>query len=115
MARFLRPIRLDDALAALAVGPHTLLAGGIGGYTARATYEPDEDIAGLPEFRHIERKGSPGRMPALATCPIGAGAAMRHRGEAIPIPGEPLPSVTFGTAATAPDPHRHGPGNVLPL
>lgn len=70
MASYLRPTSLPDALAALAEGPRTLLAGGTDHYPARATFEPDEDIldlSGLAGLRRIERDGAHWRIPALAT------------------------------------------------
>ncbi len=70
MASFLRPTRLHDALAALAAGPRTLLAGGTDHYPARATFEPDEDIldlSALPDLGRIERTGAHWRIPPLAT------------------------------------------------
>ena len=70
MGSFLRPDRLDDALAALGAKPWTVLAGGTDHYPARAAYEPDEDIldiTALPGLRRIERCGGDWRIPALAT------------------------------------------------
>ncbi|HYZ62888.1 MAG TPA: FAD binding domain-containing protein [Acetobacteraceae bacterium] len=70
MASYLRPTTLNEALAALAAGPRTLLAGGTDHYPARATFEPDEDIldlTALPGLRRIERDGAYWRIPALAT------------------------------------------------
>lgn len=70
MASYLRPTRLDDALAALVERPRTLLAGGTDHYPARATFEPDEDILDLtaiPGMRAIGRTDHTWRIPALAT------------------------------------------------
>ena len=70
MASYLRPNCIENALAALAAGPRTLLAGGTDHYPARANAEPDEDIldiSALPGLRTIERQGANWRIPALAT------------------------------------------------
>ena len=70
MASYLRPTTLHDALAALAAGPRTLLAGGTDHYPARAVHEPDEDIVditALPDLRAITRADGVWRIPALAT------------------------------------------------
>jgi CO/xanthine dehydrogenase FAD-binding subunit len=73
MASYLRPALLSDALAALAAGPKTLLAGGTDHFPARVTVEPDEDIldiTALPGLHAITRDdNTPGqwRIPALAT------------------------------------------------
>ena len=70
MASYLRPTRIEDALAALASGPRTLLAGGTDHFPARATREPDEDILDLTAIaglRGIERQGGTWRLPALTT------------------------------------------------
>jgi CO/xanthine dehydrogenase FAD-binding subunit len=70
MGSYLRPTHLDDALAALATVPRTLLAGGTDIYPARVGREIDDDIldvAGLPNLRAIEVIGGTCRIPALAT------------------------------------------------
>lgn len=70
MASYLRPTRLDDALAALAERPRTLLAGGTDHYPARATFEPDEhilDLTALAGMRAIGRENHTWRIPALST------------------------------------------------
>lgn len=70
MASYLRPTRLDDAIAAIAERPRTLLAGGTDHYPARATFEPEEDVLDLTAIaglRSIGREGNIWRIPALAT------------------------------------------------
>ena len=47
MASYLRPTTLPDALAALRCRPRTVLAGGTDHFSARATWEADEDILDL--------------------------------------------------------------------
>ncbi len=72
-----------------------------------------------------------GIYPTGKDQPVLAETHVRHRGEAVcalvgdaetlaairdadlPITWDPLPEVTFDTAATAPDLHPHAPGNVL--
>jgi len=57
MANYLRPRELSEALAALASGPHRILAGGTDHFPARVESAPDEtllDISGLAELRGIE-------------------------------------------------------------
>ena len=70
MASYLRPTRLDDALAALAAGPRVIVAGGTDFYPARVGQPLDEDIldiSGLGELREITDDGTGWRIPALAT------------------------------------------------
>jgi CO/xanthine dehydrogenase FAD-binding subunit len=70
MGNYLRPNSLDEALAALAVGPRTLLAGGTDIYPARVGREVDDDIldvTGLPDLRAITIEDGVCRIPALAT------------------------------------------------
>jgi CO/xanthine dehydrogenase FAD-binding subunit len=70
LASYFRPQTLPDALAALAAGPRTLLAGGTDHYPARATFEPDEDIldlTALPDISRITRERDHWRLPALLT------------------------------------------------
>jgi CO/xanthine dehydrogenase FAD-binding subunit len=70
MASYLRPLRLSDALAALAERPRAILAGGTDHYPARVGQAPDEDvldITALPGLRAIERRDGHWRIPALAT------------------------------------------------
>jgi CO/xanthine dehydrogenase FAD-binding subunit len=70
LASYLRPTRLQDALAALAAQPRIVLAGGTDHYPARALHEPDEDILDLSAInglRAIEAEADRWRIPALAT------------------------------------------------
>ena len=70
MASYLRPTRLENALAALADRPRTLLAGGTDHYPARATFEPEEDILDLtaiPELNGIALQNGHWRIGALTT------------------------------------------------
>ena len=70
MASYLRPARLDDALAALAAGPRAILAGGTNFYSARVGQPLTEDvldISGLTDLRVITDEGTGWRIPALAT------------------------------------------------
>lgn len=70
MARYMRPTRIEDALACLAEGPRTVLAGGTDHFPARAVHEPDEDIVditALHGLRSIGLDGGMWRIPALAT------------------------------------------------
>jgi CO/xanthine dehydrogenase FAD-binding subunit len=70
MASYLRPARLDDALAALAAGPRAIVAGGTNFYSARVGQPLAEDvldISGLTDLRLISDEGTGWRIPALAT------------------------------------------------
>jgi len=70
MGSYLRPDSLDEALAALAAGPRTLLAGGTDIYPARVGRHVDDDIldvTGLPDLRAIGIADGVCRIPALAT------------------------------------------------
>src|SRR5215510_6937288 len=70
MASYLRPARLDDALAALAAGPRVIVAGGTNYYSARVGQPLAEDvldISGLTDLRQITDEGTGWRVPALAT------------------------------------------------
>jgi CO/xanthine dehydrogenase FAD-binding subunit len=70
MGSYLRPDSLDEALAALAAGPRTLLAGGTDIYPARVGRVVDDDIldvTGLPDLRAITIADGVCRIPALAT------------------------------------------------
>jgi CO/xanthine dehydrogenase FAD-binding subunit len=70
MASYLRPTILADALAALAVRPGTVVAGGTDHYPARVVNTPDEDIldiTALPGLRAIEEHATYWRIPALTT------------------------------------------------
>ena len=70
MGLYLRPNRLDEALAALAAAPCTLIAGGTDHFPARAVISPEEDvldISALPGLRAIERRGDAWWVPCLAT------------------------------------------------
>ena len=44
MGSYLRPVRLEDALAALAEAPRTLLVGGTDVYPARVGRSVDDDV-----------------------------------------------------------------------
>jgi CO/xanthine dehydrogenase FAD-binding subunit len=69
MGAYLRPGRLDDALAALGQ-PHTVLAGGTDFYPARVgrlVTEDVLDIGGIATLRGIERNGSGWRLGATTT------------------------------------------------
>jgi CO/xanthine dehydrogenase FAD-binding subunit len=70
VASYLRPTQLNDALAALAAGPHVVVAGGTDFYPARVGRPIDDDvldISGLADFRRIADEGAFWRIPALAT------------------------------------------------
>ena len=70
MASYLRPTSLDEALAALADGPRTMLAGGTDIYPARVGRWVDDDIldvTALAELRAIAVSDDVIRIPALAT------------------------------------------------
>jgi CO/xanthine dehydrogenase FAD-binding subunit len=70
MGRYLRPMHLGDALAALGAGPRTPLAGGTDVYPARVGRPIDDDIldlTGLPDLREITVADGICRIPALAT------------------------------------------------
>lgn len=67
---YLRPHRLEDALAALSAGPRVILAGGTDHFPARVSHTPDEDIldiSALPGLRAIERRGDGWWIPCGAT------------------------------------------------
>ena len=60
MGSYFRPRTLGDALAALAAGPRTLLAGGTDHFPSRAIHAPDEDIldiSAISGLRAIEISG----------------------------------------------------------
>ena len=68
--RYFRPQGLDEAVAALAEGGYTVLAGGTDVYPARvgrAFDEPVLDITGLKGLRGIADTGDAWRIGALAT------------------------------------------------
>lgn len=70
MGTYLRPERLDEALAALAAGPRTILAGGTDHYPARVLATPDEDIldvTALAGLRRIEAREDGWFIPCQAT------------------------------------------------
>jgi CO/xanthine dehydrogenase FAD-binding subunit len=70
MGSYLRPVRLEDALAALAEAPRTLLVGGTDVYPARVGRSVDDDVldmSGLPSMRSIEMVDGVVRIPAQAT------------------------------------------------
>jgi CO/xanthine dehydrogenase FAD-binding subunit len=70
MASYLRPTSLDEALAALAERPWTMLAGGTDVYPARVgRWVGDDvlDVTGLPELQAIAISDALIRIPALAT------------------------------------------------
>ena len=70
MADYLRPTSLDEALAALATRPWTMLAGGTDVYPAnvgRPIREDILDVTALPELRTITVADGVVRIPALAT------------------------------------------------
>jgi CO/xanthine dehydrogenase FAD-binding subunit len=67
---YLRPARLDEALAALASSPRMIIAGGTDYYPARVGKPLDDDvldITALPDLRRIADMGQAWRIPALAT------------------------------------------------
>lgn len=67
---YLRPRRLDEALAALATAPRMIVAGGTDYYPARVGRPLDDDvldITALPDMRRIADLGQAWRIPALAT------------------------------------------------
>jgi CO/xanthine dehydrogenase FAD-binding subunit len=70
MGRYLRPTSLEAALAALAEGAPTVLAGGTDHFPARVVTAPDEDIldiSPLPGLRAIECRNDEVWIPCLAT------------------------------------------------
>lgn len=70
MASYLRPTSLEEALAALAARPWTMLAGGTDIYPARVGRPADDDVldvTALPELRVIRMNDGLVRIPALAT------------------------------------------------
>lgn len=70
MASYLRPTSLDEALAALADGPRTMLAGGTDIYPARVGRWVDDDIldvTALPGLRAVVVSDDTIRIPALAS------------------------------------------------
>jgi len=70
MADYLRPTSLDEALAALAARPWTMLAGGTDVYPAsvgRPIRDAILDVTALPELRAITIVDGVVRIPALAT------------------------------------------------
>ena len=70
MASYLRPVALDDALAALADGRRAIVAGGTDYYPARVGQPLDDDvldITGIAGLRAIVDEGPHWRIPALAT------------------------------------------------
>ena len=70
MADYLRPTSLDEALAALADRPWTMLAGGTDVYPAavgRPITDDVLDVTGLPSLREITIADGIVRIPALAT------------------------------------------------
>jgi CO/xanthine dehydrogenase FAD-binding subunit len=69
-ARYLRPTRLSDALAALAEREWTLLAGGTDYFPSRVGKPLDDDILDLTaigELRGVQRGDGHWRIPALTT------------------------------------------------
>jgi CO/xanthine dehydrogenase FAD-binding subunit len=67
---YLRPARLEEALAALAAEPRLVLAGGTDVYpafTSRPIDRPVLDITGLEGLRGIAEAGDGWRIPALTT------------------------------------------------
>ncbi len=69
MASYLRPSRMQDALAALRDGPRTVLAGGTDFFPARVARPADEDIldiTGLAGLDGIAETGEGWRVGALA-------------------------------------------------
>ena len=70
MAGYQRPARLNEALAALAAAPCTILAGGTDFYPARVGRPPDDDIldiTAVSELRKLREEGEYWRIPALTT------------------------------------------------
>jgi CO/xanthine dehydrogenase FAD-binding subunit len=67
---YLRPAGLEDAVAALADGRYTVLAGGTDVYPARVGRQPDDDIldiTALAGLRGIEETSDAFRLGALTT------------------------------------------------
>ncbi len=70
MESYYRPAHLEQALAALADGPRTVLAGATDFYPLRAVPQPHEailDITALPGLRAITRRPDGWWIPCLAT------------------------------------------------
>ena len=70
MGSYLRPMELDEALAALAAQPRVVLAGGTDYYPARVGRPIDDDIldiTGLTALRRITETDGAWRIPALVT------------------------------------------------
>jgi CO/xanthine dehydrogenase FAD-binding subunit len=77
LSSYQRPRALEDALAALAAAPRTVLAGGTDYYPARVGEPCDEDIldiTALAGLRAIEERQDHWRLGALATWSALAGA-----------------------------------------
>jgi len=69
MGSYLRPVSLEDALAALAAGPRAVLAGGTDHYPARVGQPFDEDvldITAIPDLAGVRAANSDIRIGALA-------------------------------------------------
>jgi CO/xanthine dehydrogenase FAD-binding subunit len=70
MGSYLRPVELDEALAALAARPRVVLAGGTDYYPARVGRSIDDDvldITGLTPLLRIGEADGAWRIPALVT------------------------------------------------
>jgi CO/xanthine dehydrogenase FAD-binding subunit len=70
MGSYVRPLELDEALAALAARPRVVLAGGTDYYPARVGRPIDDDvldITGLTALRRIAEADGAWRIPALVT------------------------------------------------
>ena len=70
MERYFRPVLLEQALAALADGPATVLAGATDFYPARPVQQPHEvivDITAVSGLRTIARRADGWFVPCLAT------------------------------------------------
>lgn len=70
MGSYLRPVEINEALAALATGPRVVLAGGTDYYPSRVGRPLDDDlldITALAALRGIADAGDHWRIPALVT------------------------------------------------
>jgi CO/xanthine dehydrogenase FAD-binding subunit len=69
-AHYLRPTRLEDALAALGAGPRVILAGGTDYYPSRVGRPLNDallDISAIPALRTVRHENGYWRIPALVT------------------------------------------------
>ena len=103
MADYLRPSRLDDALAALADRPWTMLAGGTDVYPAnvgRPITDDILDVTGLASMRDISVEGRDIRIPALATWTDIVRAELPHAFDGLKIAARSIGGVQIQNRGT---------------